>query len=142
MSLLTWKRQFAPMMSGVHERNWTDADAIEWSLAKWIGLRKQNLQLHGLDYWKESWIAETEDGDDDVRIDADTCPLCVKYLDKYEEHPKRCFSCPLQKILGKPCDEDEESPYDAWEEKGDPEPMIAVLMAAHEKEQKECLSIS
>lgn len=123
MSLETWKAEFYP----VEAQDVPVEDAVRHSLQKWIGLRAENLSRH------ECWlddngcdIAVVDSSRDYLYIDSRTCALC--------EHHRRggaCLNCPLVKVRGRPCDDDEgfSSPYGQIY-KRNPEPMIALLELA------------
>lgn len=118
MSLKTWKEEFYPIRAKhVSE----EEDAVEHSLRKWIGLRKENLDKHRI---STGWIG-ISDGDEYVYIDSSTCALCQRYFD--DEAVNECASCPLFDLLGKRCDNGDDSPFVIWGEYENPEPMIAAL---------------
>lgn len=117
MSLKTWKEEFYP----IDAEYVSEEDAVEHSLRKWIGLRKENLDKHRI---STGWTG-ISDGDEDVYIDSSTCALCQRYFD--DEAVNECASCPLFDLLGKRCDNGDDSPFVIWGEYENPEPMIAAL---------------
>lgn len=119
MSLETWKEEFYPIDA---EYVSEEEDAVAHSLRKWIGLRKENLDKHRIS--STGWIG-ISDGDEYVYIDSSTCALCQRYFD--DEAVNECASCPLFDLLGKRCDNGDDSPFVIWGEYENPEPMIAAL---------------
>lgn len=117
MSLETWKAEFYPIPAdGVPE-----GEALAHSLKKWEGLRKENLKKHGL---------RTRFGRlGNIHIDASTCALCHHYL---HTAAGTCIACPLSTVYAVNCDEQ----YMAWGHSRDPEPMIALIKYASNKENK------
>lgn len=125
MSLDTWKKKFYPKPPS---KRMTKRQAVEHSLRKWRGLTESELKKHGL---KRVWKHIEEIGKfGELEINAISCALCEKYL--HVPGKDFCQNCPLNKVLGEPCDEDEESPYKIWVTKGNPKPMIKALQRALE----------
>ena len=121
MSIETWKAEYYPCEA-------KDAtDSIQHSLTKWIGLRKENLDRHGLLKGVCELYTETDGGV--FKINNDTCALCIEFLCPGAADP--CVRCPLYKHLGHACDngdgEDDQSPYHSFIADDDPEPMIVAL---------------
>jgi hypothetical protein len=119
MSLKTWKKEFYPVEP---KKRMTKKQAIEHSLRKWTGLLPSNLVKHGV-YKMSKYIQGFENSTDDLRIDGNSCALCVKYI----EAKDNCEACPLAKYLGHPCDMEEEYPYTLWLDSENPKPMIKAL---------------
>lgn len=107
MSETTWRKEFYPIDAGKVPAS----KAIKHSLVKWYGLRKDSLKKHGLEY-------------PPIRVDADTCALCNHYF-----YTNDCKGCPLAEYLGRRCDTSAKSEFHAYDENGNPEPMIAALEA-------------
>lgn len=128
MSLESWKQEFYP----VEARDVLKASAIDHSLQKWKGLRSEKLAQHGIS------PASMEDAE---FVCGASCALCTHYLEPARPHLPRCTECPLYQIRGGfPCDVETpseiESPYSAWGNGYDPEPMIALLEQAAELERQ------
>lgn len=132
MSLQSWKEEFYP----VDASDCPKEDAIEHSLLKWVGLRRENRGRHdvGLDGFN-GVIEQSLKSGDRLGIDSVSCALCVVHLDR------SCGDCPLFLVRGQQCDhrtQDEEasglsSPWTAWAVGRDPEPMIFWLIKAKEQ---------
>lgn len=149
MSIETWTQEFYPHKADsaeAHER------AIDHSLQKWIGLRHENLEKHGLvqigcNLYNLEDAARLRPV---FQISADTCSLCSVFYDisaayvgpedsdEWEAVPE-CRECPLSKVRGGvPCDHpwkfETNSPYGqgTWGYSPDPEPMILWLLKAKE----------
>lgn len=139
MSFETWKREFYP--KDADEVNDNYVDAVEHSLKKWVGLRRENLKRHNMTYAIHRWGNLKRDMDyvgirgrhsdkseRDLNVNGDSCALCLLY----EGLDGDCRACPIQKLLGKRCDEarwgeESHSPYRVFRDTGNPEPMITVL---------------
>lgn len=118
MSLETWKAEFYP----VEAISVPEDQAVEHSLQKWYGLRKENLKRHGV---RHTGVNITDDAGKQLAINGHSCALC-------RHHPE-CTGCPLVRVHGVPCDEDGDmplSPYVRFIDAGDPEPMIEILELA------------
>lgn len=121
MSLKTWKEEFYPIPSD----EVSESQALAHSLRKWEGLRKENLEKHGVG---SSASGVMEFFIDFLPIDSSTCALCHYHVDSV-----RCVTCPLVKLTrGGNCD----SAYVLWSHAGDPEPMIELIKLAANKENK------
>jgi hypothetical protein len=128
MSLETWKAEFYPVEASEVA---VGLPAIEHSLRKWIGLRKENLVRHGLTNVRYC-IGESDDKF--LNINSNSCALCTHYIDQ------ECSECPLVAVRGMTCDDDFDevyAPYQTFGEKGDPEPMIALIQTALDAWKKE-----
>ena len=126
MSLMSFLEEFMPTAADSAEAK---AAPVTHSLRKWKGLRK--VSLHGGTVEGQPAVVFA---DGRLNIDASTCALCQANKDQ-ETHEILCHACPLSKVLGVPCDEvsdddDGVSPYEAFADGGDPEPMIALLHKA------------
>lgn len=130
MSLNIWKKKFYPKEP---IKNISNKVAIDHSIQKWIGLKKENLFKHDLKKFdNESWIDDKSGENPTFDIDGSTCALCIRntYNDIID-----CTNCPLFIARGNvQCDEariDEElSPFDNWRINSDPESMLAWLYKA------------
>ena len=115
MSRRSWLLEFYPVPASKVPKD----QAIAHSLKKWLGLLPRNLKRYGL---------KTAP----LRIDSSTCALCHHYI-----FTVGCRNCPLTLVRGAPCDVplnwEHQSPYQAWRLKQDPDPMIALLKAAHDQ---------
>lgn len=128
MSLISWIKEYYP----VPVNKGLKADAIEQALLKWTGLRKERLEAHGLEQSDQD-IRETCEMPECLSISNSTCSLCFHYAG--------CHSCPLARVRGgTPCmnvkDSEIRSPYALWRYDGNPESMIAWLIACNTKEDK------
>ncbi len=103
MSLRSWKTEFFPRPV----QRVPHSEVIPAALSKWRGLRKENLDRHGL-LLVESVLS---DGHDSLIISNSTCTLCYNY---------RCSECPIS------C----KDAYERFCDCGDPEPMIGLLCFA------------
>ena len=144
MSLETWQKKFYPKTPTARL---SKLAAIQHSLTKWVGLRRNNLIRHGLWVIRTGWnvyIGACVEGVDDDRLEigSDSCALCVKYLDPNTSGVEvDCKKCPLYHArAGIPCTaagvSQKRSPYASWVWEGDPEPMIKALKKTLHKEQK------
>lgn len=134
MSISSWKEEFYPVPADeVGEEG-----ALEHSLRKWIGLRRENLRKHDVSLGAVR-IAGYDGG---LTIDGTSCALCAHY---YSRHGRRCeMRCPLVDVNdGYSCDgslvwedddkkheSDEHDHYTHMRKRGDPEPMINLLEKA------------
>ena len=128
MSLESWKQEFYP----VEARDVLKASAIGHSLQKWKGLRSENIRKHEVPV--RSWRNNNF-------VCGASCALCTHYLEPARPPLPRCTECPLYKLRGGyPCDFETPSeilsPYSAWTDDSDPEPMIALLEQAAELERQ------
>lgn len=131
MSLASWKKEF--YQGRLRDAARSPLAAVEHSLRKWEGLRKVNLDAHGV-------VIECSDvvnPDTDTRfgIDCDSCALCkmctstiTSWRGSLSPHTD-CDKCPIVLATGEECDGGG-SPYDKWVDFDDPVPMIAALNAA------------
>ena len=128
MSLDTWKAEFYP----IEACNLIEADdvtALRHALLKWTGLLPENLSKYDLEVVRGNVVCLL-DLEQFFPINAETCVLCIKYID----HNKSCPECPLRdsKKLqeeGIGCDE----PYLSLILGRDPKPMIEVIKKALQK---------
>lgn len=107
MSLKTWKKEFYIPVSKVSKKN-----ALQHSLTKWIGLRKENLEKHGVEY--DSYIRAITFKGSMLEIDAG---LCKNY--------DFCEDCPLK---------DCKIEYRYFIRTSNPEPMISLIQQAIDKD--------
>jgi hypothetical protein len=128
MSLSTWKQEFYPVPADSVK---DDAAAVEHSIRKWEGLRKENLVKHAM----RRSDRDIGDDRDDFGIDCRSCALCVLHRTRDKDGEASCGDCPLYVSRGKvACDvsTDDETiaPYRVFMNCGDPEPMLAALALA------------
>lgn len=147
MSLETWKAEFYPKRAS----RTTKEEAVAHSLAKWIGLRPDNLAKHNVLVDGDKCVVpdDDEDNTEAVQINGETCALCFHYHDDEEEggyvddeEPEDwCGKCPLKLARGgATCDDRsddeiddcEDSPWFHYSTTRDPEPMIFWLQKAAE----------
>lgn len=123
MSLESWKKEFYPKPARLVSKR----GAAKHSLRKWIGLRTENLDKHGLD---RSGHAIFEVHGPTFYIDGDSCALCKHYAEP------GCPNCPLAIAFGRSCDDDGRSPWRIYINTGNPEPMIALLQKICDSQDK------
>ena len=114
MSIKTWKEEF--YQNYIPE---TDEDAIEKSLMRWIGLRRENLLAHRLKFQEA--------------INGSYCGLCEKFARRnlYSDNP--CLNCPLYLKDNESCD-DGWSKYQTALHTRYPEVLITALAKLLDKE--------
>ena len=110
MSLQTWKKEFYSPISKTNKKN-----SLQHSLTKWIGLRKENLAKHEVEY-NPNFLGITYKGSV-LSIDASSCSLCKNY--------GTCDKCPLN---------DCQNEYRAFVKTSNPEPMIALIQMTIDKD--------
>lgn len=125
MSLKSWKEEFYPIAASEVARE----QAVQHSLQKWIGLRPENLKLHGVELQTSSFpptLTSAHDSDA-LQIFSKSCALC-----KYYAQNDGCEGCPLQVANDETmCDATRgESPWFDFVEREDPERMISLLEKA------------
>lgn len=105
-------------------------DNVKHALRKWRGLRKKNLERHGV-YMLGTALRFPGDFEDFFFIDADTCSCCAKW------YHDSCTVCPLLRYSrgwseARPCFRFVEgsNPYMAFVQTKDPQPMIILLVKA------------
>lgn len=136
MSLESWKAEFYPVPAD-SLKSATDLEVAKHSLQKWIGLRKSNLEKHGVKRAGCDLIESSVDSSSsDYRFYAiaasSHCSLCVRFLNT--SHPKdKCADCPLYQARGDyRCDRTTSregiSPWSEYRANGNPEPMILALV--------------
>lgn len=134
MSLKTWKAEFYPVAP---KKSMTTKEAIEHSLAKWIGLRKKNLKKHGITvgFFRDAMFDDSSAKG--FEINGSTCALCKKFYNHDAEN--ECEKCPLFSVLGKACDDgdNDDSPFYLWMLEKKPEPMIKALKKALKEHKDE-----
>ena len=128
MSLREWKKTYYPVPA---DQIKTQAAAVDHSILKWSGLRSKVLQEYGVERYESLLYVEQEDRG--FVVATKTCALCC--LDSREVATPACTTCPLYKSRGNVscagrCDHEEVSPYAAFTEEGDPEPMLIELHKA------------
>jgi hypothetical protein len=128
MSLDTWKAEFYPITA----KECPVEQAIEHSLRKWLGLRPEALQQHGVRITCGNLANETGDGRIFL-ISSSSCALCALHYAEDDDQP--CASCPLAISRGgASCDGlakgEKVAPWWVWGDEKDHEPMIAALEKA------------
>ena len=132
MRLITWKKTFYRVPA---DTDMNTLEAIDHSLKKWIGLRAENMEKHGLEKktGATGYLSIITDGSEIMRIGTVSCALCVKFYPDPKSEQHNCVDCPLYVANGRRrCDEDNENGVNLffiWNSKitCDPEPMIAAL---------------
>ena len=152
MSLETWKAEFYPIPADATN----EADAIDHSLQKWLGLLPENLAKHQVMLFDSDVVEQGADLDsphtESVTIDGGSCSLCHHFCetDTYNSHDDEspCVECPLYKVRGAACDDETD---DEWADKvpapwhaftrakagHTPQPMIMWLNKAKEAQCQE-----
>lgn len=143
MSLSAWRRAFydVPAEAVAADRRNGDLDLIAHSLRKWEGLKRENLDAHGL-YAEGGEILWREEEYVVFLVDTETCALCQRHYGKEKvlDHPylgsHECGTCPLARSRpgGAPCDRrarrEKAAPFDRFLDTGDAKPMIRALQKA------------
>jgi len=140
VSLETWKAEFYPVEASATRIE----DATAHSLRKWVGLRKENLERHGVFYSSDTRRVTDQPVDlfssYGLVVSNESCALCHHHNKDRAEQP--CGDCPLAISRdGVPCDESDRDESSVWILWGaslstqNPEPMIAALEAALEMRQ-------
>jgi hypothetical protein len=134
MSYKTWAAEYYPKPA--REAIGTPLEAAKHSLQKWIGLRKENMEKHGVLRRITASGSNIVIGDllwrgNDLVISWESCALC-RYAGSYYITAS-CSGCPLYEVRGQiPCCEASGSAINAffaYTRRGDPEPMIEDLQA-------------
>lgn len=136
MSLETWKAEFYPVEAAAVDA----AGASLHSLRKWRGLRARSLKRHGVRLTRYNVYQCVDDGTrESLVVNSATCALCEHHqyrpVLEVENETPRCNSCPLQQLLGEPCDVSDQ-PYAYFQFAHDPEPMIAALKKVVARERR------
>lgn len=137
MTMDTWRDEFYPVAAVDCPRE----DAVAHSLKKWIGLRRENLERHGLETgWSD--IHEVANSSARQEVSGVSCALC-KFHAVFSTLDRRtyCDTCPLAQIRAVEnivdstpvaCDNvrpgESLPPWVEWTENKNPEPMIEWLM--------------
>jgi len=145
MSVNSWKEEFfynevkdvtLKCLVERLDKNEADLLLIEYSLTKWKGLSRENLDKHNL--YSQGCKVQENPNFKPFTIATATCALCEVYYYSKDS----CNSCPLaQSRDGVPCDEqnlntisDKEiedlSPYNAFTVSKDEKPMVEALEKA------------
>lgn len=140
MSNNTWKEEFYPIKASDRSLK-TNLMRVQHSLQKWRGLRKEELERHGIVPVTNFKLQTKQGGDFVLHIDDRSCALCERY-----SYNNQCQSCPLSRVRsGYSCDSSKPNedmpPWRAWSFDQNPEPMIAVLEKAEKallREQARC----
>lgn len=133
MSIKSWKEEFITHTGNLS----TDGKN------KWIGVRKENLERHGLRQVRLLVLSKgkpTHTVDQLSSFDLRKCGLCQKH---YKCVASRCAKCPLSIVRnGYACDEitpaeDIKGIFSPWDAAidGDPEPIIKWLEKAEQYEK-------
>lgn len=132
MSLESWKEEFYPVEASKCSRE----EALNHSLLKWSGLKKENLDKHGLTFLMGDILYGDLRTGQLFQIDASTCALCYHHRCENEDE-ELCATCPLSIARGgASCDrflpDEHRTPFGRWCGKADPIPMLEVMAAAKE----------
>lgn len=137
MSVKTWKKEFYPKKPN---KKLTWIEATEHSLRKWEGALKENLKKHNVVYDGHCIVnaTELEDGSHywervNFEFNSMTCALCIKSTNAFDGHVD-CFECPIYKINGTACDDEDDGIYTMSAD--NPKPMIKLLKNTLKKLQK------
>lgn len=137
MSLETWKQEFYPVAA--EHAAVDELSAIDHSIAKWTGMRPDNLARHATTSSASNLrIVNVNDpvSDDCLIVASDSCALCVLNDRRCGDKYYGCDKCPIVEATGDGCDggyydydrdEDDPTPWDTWLSTGNPEPMIQLL---------------
>jgi hypothetical protein len=130
MGISTWKAEYYYM----NPRAVSVELELYHATLKWHGLRKKNRHKHKIHVADSLSLIRSSDGH--VLVDTSSCCLCYRYM-----HLDGCPNCPLSQTIGGTCDDvpldpkwtkykDDPhglTPWTAWTEYTDPEPMIEIL---------------
>ena len=109
MSLQSWKKEFYSPISKTNKKN-----SLQHSLIKWIGLRKENLAKHEVEYNPD--FVDITYKESALHIGDNSCALCRNYVS--------CDKCPLYNCF---------SEYEHFVIHSNPEPMIALIQRTIEE---------
>ena len=126
MTIASWKEEFYP----VEAKDCPVEDAIEHSLDKWKGLRRENLEKHGL-VQLNSEIGERQ-GYHTFNVNSISCALCKHHLDVLNS----CPECSISKIRRMACDRGKDAPWVKFVVENNPEPMIELLEEALRRQRE------
>ena len=129
MSYESWQDEFYP----VPANEVPEGKALAHSLQKWIGLRQENLEKHGVTLSPGFRMVHEPGHADGLGIDDESCALCAYYATKDLDGEAVCDECPIKKHTGQACG----WTGSAWLDFamfGNPEPMIEALRGALAKE--------
>ena len=132
MSLAQWKKKYYP----IDAESVSQADAVEHSIRKWVGLYKTNLRKCGI---KTRYGITLEDRKEIFVVGIGTCALCHHYFSATE---KECETCPLAIVRGNvSCDTlnseiEAIPPYQEFMRSGNVRPMLKWLRKAKQYEDK------
>lgn len=128
MSLATWKQEFYRYTAyDLKDESWEAV--LDHSLLKWIGLREENLNKHGV-FMDECYLRNKDLSKVSIIIiDGSSCALCEKSKDPYDDRTD-CSNCPLTKVVPNNCSKE----FNVFMDKYNPEPMIELLAKALDKE--------
>lgn len=126
MSAMTFLEEFYPVTAQSIAQSGDDKALIRHAIQKWTGLLPENLARHKV-YLVDIELQD-EDGEVLLSINYATCGLCVKYT-YTENFNTLCDACPLNKMLGHSCDEDDDGNDGGiyYEALSDPQIMIDAL---------------
>ena len=127
MSAMTFIEEFYPVTAQSIAQSGDDKALIRHALQKWTGLLPENLARHKV-YLADAELYN-EEGEVFLSINYATCGLCIKYIDKTDPFDTLCDACPLNKMLGHSCDEDDDGNDGGiyYEALSDPQIMIDAL---------------
>ena len=128
MSNKTWLEEFYPVEALTMAESSDNKAIILHARQKWTGLLPENLEKHGVFFIKGELCDERHYTFLD--INSSSCGLCEKYIERYNSPTTLCPECPLNKMLGHPCDEGDDDPNDGgiyWEALKNPQVMIDAL---------------
>ena len=142
-----WLAKYYPEpASEAAKRSWVDA--LEHSIRKWTGFRPKELDKFGLAKPPGLFLAELKSLDR-VAVEgrtswmgatAGTCALCQREDITSDPEGEGCRGCPLYIVRGAPCygplRVGRRSPYHAFVDGSDPEPMLRLLRSARKIAKK------
>ena len=121
MSLASWKEEFYPTPAYACPCN----QALEHSILKWTGLLPENLEKHQV-FLEAHYLHDAESPNCALRIDGDSCALCVHYcaegICRSEE------ACPILLVTGADCSR----AYQEFVYQGQASPMLDLLNRVEE----------
>lgn len=140
MSLQSWKDEYYSI-SDLEFSRMSDLESLQHGFTKWSGATKTACDKHNVHYKNHLIVDNDKDPDGEtqlLRLDADTCTLCQKYLELQQpqctikDETGKTIKCPIFEYLGYTCDGfnprgHKMTPSLYYQSKDDPQPMIDML---------------
>lgn len=103
MSIATWKKEY---VSGIRAASKDPMKALEHSIHKWEGLRKENLDRHQVQYsfHRVASYKPVSGIYDSLEIGGNSCALCIYAKPFKNPEQNDCSRCPIDEMTGKNCE--------------------------------------